>query len=278
MLEIESVFFRYPSARRDVLRGFSLSLRPGATTAVMGLSGSGKSTLLNLLGLLWDKPLRRGRITYTGRNGTPRDYTRLKPSEKARLRRREFGFIFQSAYMISHFSCWQNIALPLAIQKVPAAERDRRVGDLLERADPDGTLRALAGQLAGEVSGGEAQRMGLLRAVIHNPQVLFADEPLSNLDPKNIDHMLQVLADWQSGRLHGDSDGQRTLVLVTHDIDSALRRADDVVVIHDGRIAGGGAFSSRELGPDRIKCMMICGEDCSGRCRVSIPQTTVGEA
>lgn len=257
MIVFEEVSFRYRKTNPDVLRDVSLSIREGITTAVLGLSGSGKTTMLNLMGLLWDKGIQQGKIHYVDESGTEQHYHELWPQAKARLRLREFGFVMQSSYMLPHFTCAQNIAMPLCMQKVPADEQLRRVDEVLWRADPSGELSNLKDGPAREVSGGQGQRMGLLRAVIHDPRVLFADEPLSNLDPENAETMLELLQDWKEGKLHKSNDRRRSLVLVTHDRSLAIKWADEFVVISGGCIVGGRVWKKDEISdPHQLKEMM----------------------
>jgi putative ABC transport system ATP-binding protein len=216
---------------------------------------------------LWDEQLQQGSISYQSPEAEKAvDYSTLAFDAKARLRLYEFGFIFQAAYMISHLTCAENMAMPLALQGMPHQQRKQRVEHFLHQADPTGKLSLLAGNLAGHVSGGEAQRMGLLRALIHNPRVLFADEPLSSLDPKNADHILSIVRRWKSGELHEEPRTNRTLVLVTHHIELALTLAEEVAVIHEGSLVGGKPLPAHELTAPQVKCMMICGAQCCQQC------------
>lgn len=258
MLTLNAVSFRYPTAPQDVLRNVSLTVRDGVITAVMGLNGSGKTTLLNLLGLLWDRALDRGTITYRDEQGGAHEFGRLTPPQKAALRRQEFGFVFQSAHMLSHFTCAQNIAMPLEIQQTEPAKIRRRVINILRRADPSRRLCALRRSLPGEVSGGECQRMGLLRAVIHDPRVLFADEPLSNLDPENKKYMLKLLEAWMQGHLHGSRQRRRALILVTHDAELAYDWAQDFIILRNGCLVRGKVVPKKDLadGKEIINLMM----------------------
>jgi len=207
--------------------------------AILGPSGSGKTTLLNLLGLLWEGTLETGQVVYQG-NGkaSPCDYALLAPARRAELRLREFGFVLQSSYLLPHFTCAQNVAMPLAIQGRQRSECRAAVERLLGVADPTGQLLAVRDRLAGEVSGGQKQRMAVLRAVIHDPAVIFADEPISNLDPANARPILDLLRAWRDGLLHPDApDRSRTLILVCHSLRTA-RRADYFALLERGRLVG----------------------------------------
>jgi len=243
---LEAVTYRYPRAPAPALRTVSLTIPAGKTTVLLGPSGSGKSTLLSLLGLLWEGGLDAGRLTY--RNGaTVRDYAALGHAERARLRLHEFGFVLQSAYLLPHFTCAQNVGLPLALHGCGVREQRERVAALMKRADPEGKLLEVRDRLPGEVAGGQKQRMAVLRAVVHNPRVVFADEPFSNLDPPNARRIVQLLLDWRAGTLHGDATPERTLVLVCHDLEVARRVADHCVLLdQDHAVAGHRAFDKGE--------------------------------
>lgn len=214
---LEAVRFRHRSARptdRDALAGVTTTFPAGAASAVLGMSGSGKTTLLNLLGRLWDSPPTAGRIAYTGRNGG--DYATLTPRSASRLRRDHFGFVLQSAFLINHLTCVENISVPLFLQGARGTER--RARELLARAG----MESLADRPARKLSGGERQRAAVLRAVIHDPDVVFADEPFSSLDPHNTDLLIKLFRAWQSGGLsERGGEHPRTLILVTHDLPAA---------------------------------------------------------
>ncbi len=215
--ELHEVGFRHRTARpgdRDALAGVTAAFPAGAVSAVLGISGSGKTTLLNLLGRLWDGPPTTGRITYTGRNGG--DYADLTPSAAGRLRREHFGFVLQSAFLIGHLTCAENIGVPLVLNRVRDA--DFRIRGLLMRAE----MEHLASRPARRMSGGERQRAAVLRAVVHDPDILFADEPFSNLDPHSTDRVIDLFRAWQAGDLSPQKNAHpRTLILVTHDLPTA---------------------------------------------------------
>ena len=243
--ELAAVTYRYPRAGAPALRDVSLTIPAGRTTVLLGPSGSGKSTLLSLLGLLWEGKLDAGRITY--RNGAAaHDYAALEHGERARLRLRAFGFVLQSSYLLPHFTCAQNVGLPLALHGCGVREQRQRVEALLSRADPEGKLLEVRDRLPGEVAGGQKQRMAVLRAVVHDPHVVFADEPFSNLDPPNARRIVQLLLDWRAGVLHGEAK-ERTLVLVCHDLEVARRVADCCVLLdQDHAVVGSRAFDRGE--------------------------------
>jgi ABC-type lipoprotein export system ATPase subunit len=244
--ELAAVTYRYPRAAGPALRDVTLTIPAGKTTVLLGPSGSGKSTLLSLLGLLWEGSLDGGRITY--RNGaTSLDYAALGHAERAQLRLREFGFVLQSSYLLPHFTCAQNVGLPLALHGCGVREQRRRVETLLLRADLEGKLLEVRDRLPGEVAGGQKQRMAVLRAVVHDPRVVFADEPFSNLDPPNARRIVRLLLDWRVGLLHGDGTQERTLVMVCHDLEVARRVADSCVLLdQDHAVVGNCAFDRSE--------------------------------
>src|SRR5262245_12204990 len=243
---LSRVTYSYPRAAQPALRAASLNIPTGKTTVLLGPSGSGKSTLMSLLGLLWEGRLDEGEIRYD--NGQTHDYVRLSHADRARLRLVEFGFVLQSAYLLPHFSCARNIALPLELNGLSATAARQRVEGLLRRADPSGALFEARDRLPGEVSGGQKQRVAVLRAVAHNPRVVFADEPFSNLDPPNARRIVQLLLDWGSGALNPDDPArERTLVLVCHDLAIARRVADRVALLdQDHTVVDGRAFDVSE--------------------------------
>lgn len=208
-----------------------LTIRRGAVTAVVGFSGSGKSTLLNLLGLL-DKPdrdynstpivLRIGEDVY--------NYDELYEEEslKDRVRRRRFGFVFQAGHLLCHFSTVKNVALPLALNGVPRRERERTAQLLLDSIYfQKKQLRALPREL----SGGEYQRVAVMRAISHDPDVVFTDEPTGNLDPLTGQAVMRQLLRWK------ESGPDRTLIMVTHKTEEAFMFGNDFIVLSGGLVS-----------------------------------------
>jgi len=267
---VEQLTFHYPGAARPALCAldFDLRDRAGQTMALLGPSGSGKTTLLNLLGLLWEQPRApvrtqacQGRIVYRGAAGDV-DYRRLAREQANELRLHAFGFVLQSCYLLPHFSCVQNIALPLALQGWREADCLARVEELLRGVeatcaeDESGQeLWQARHRLGSEVSLGQRQRLAALRAVVHDPRMIFADEPVSNLDAGSTRQMLGLLRDWRQGRWalpHRDGQG-RTLFLVCHHLETALREADWLLVLGpDHRLAASFARPDWPLWQARI--------------------------
>jgi putative ABC transport system ATP-binding protein len=195
-----------------------LEVRPGSFVAVEGPSGSGKTTLLGLLAGL-EMP-DAGSITVLGH-----DLARLSGAERARLRQRRIGIIFQSFGLIASLPVLENVGLPLLLADVPGAERDGRSRAVLEEVG----LGHAIGARVDELSGGERQRVGVARALVIEPALVLADEPTGSLDEDNAASVLELLSD--AVRRRGAS-----LVLVTHDPVSAAR-ADDRYAMRDGRLA-----------------------------------------
>ncbi|WP_166820110.1 ABC transporter ATP-binding protein [Thalassoroseus pseudoceratinae] len=210
----------------EVLRGLSTEFAAGERIAIRGPSGVGKSTLISILGLLTGTSDFTGSVSFTGTDSNGQqitfDYRSNSVDTQAELRRTTFGFALQSGYLMPHLSVVENIAVPLGLNGVPKTERRERVEEILER-QPD--LRKKCDSLPGQLSGGQRQRVSVLRALIHRPMVVFADEPFSQLDAENREAILDTLVEWQAGELPGQSgDGERTLFLVCHNDQVALER------------------------------------------------------
>ncbi|HXG32454.1 MAG TPA: ABC transporter ATP-binding protein [Bryobacteraceae bacterium] len=198
------------------LSSVDLVIHEGEFVSVAGPSGSGKSTLLAILGLL-DTPTR-GRYYLRGKN-----VAGLKPSERARLRNREIGFIFQAFNLIGDLSVYENVELPLIYRGMSRNQRKQNVLKALERVGMMHRLRHYPMQL----SGGEQQRVAVARAIAGEPSILLADEPTGNLDSRNGQVVMELLQE-----LHRSGS---TICMVTHDprYASYARRT---VHLFDGRI------------------------------------------
>ena len=193
-----------------------LELQPGEYLAIAGPSGCGKTTLLSILGLL-DAP-SEGNYELGGR-----EVARLSASERAQIRNRQIGFIFQAFNLIGDLTVYENVELPLTYRKLPAAERKRRVESALERVGMTHRMRHFPSQL----SGGQQQRVAVARAVAGEPLILLADEPTGNLDSVNGEQVMDLLKE-----LH---QAGSTICMVTHDARYA-RHADRSIHLFDGRI------------------------------------------
>ena len=212
---LTKVFFT-DEVETHALSGIHLTIDRGEYVAISGPSGCGKSTLLSILGLL-DSPTEG---VYT-LNGTP--VQGLDLSQRARIRNREIGFIFQSFNLIGDLNVYENVELPLTYRGMKAAERRERVMHALERVGMGHRAKHLPSQL----SGGQQQRVAVARALVGQPSILLADEPTGNLDSKNGDAVMELLRD-----LHRNGS---TICMVTHDPRFA-RHADRTVHLFDGRV------------------------------------------
>jgi len=198
------------------LAGIHLHVKKGEYVSISGPSGCGKSTLLAILGLL-DSPSGGSYVL----NGTP--VQDLKLSERARIRNREIGFIFQAFNLIGDLTVYENVELPLTYRGMSGPERKKRVQEALERVGMLHRIKHYPSQL----SGGQQQRVAVARALAGDPAVLLADEPTGNLDSQNGEQVMDLLRE-----LH---QGGATICMVTHDPRYA-RYADRTIRLFDGRI------------------------------------------
>src|SRR5689334_23977043 len=199
------------------LSGIHLTINKGEYVAISGPSGCGKSTLLSILGLL-DSPTD-GKYHLNSQPVESLDF-----AERARIRNREIGFIFQSFNLIGDLTVYENVELPLTYrQKMPAVERKKRVMEALERVGMAHRVRHYPSQL----SGGQQQRVAVARALGGKPSILLADEPTGNLDSRNGEAVMKLL-----GELHREG---ATICMVTHD-PRFEKHAQRIVHLFDGRI------------------------------------------
>jgi putative ABC transport system ATP-binding protein len=220
-VELQGVAKVYRRGAREVaaLADVTLRVDAGESVAVMGPSGSGKSTLLSILGCL-DRPTR-GRYALDGVA-----VSGLSDPELSRVRNRRIGFVFQSFHLIPQLTVAENVETPLLYGPVPVSEWRARALACLEKV----SLAHRAHHRPAELSGGEAQRAAIARALVCEPALLLADEPTGNLDSATGDEIAALL-----GALHREG---RTLVVVTHD-QGLARRAGRMVRLRDGRIETG---------------------------------------
>ncbi len=207
------------------LSGIQLDLKKGEYLSIAGPSGCGKSTLLAILGLL-DTPSDG---TYTLNS---RPVSGLKLSERARIRNREIGFIFQAFNLIGDLTVYENVELPLTYRGMGSAERKKRVQEALERVGMSHRMKHYPSQL----SGGQQQRVAVARALGGDPVILLADEPTGNLDSANGEAVMNLLKD-----LHRNG---ATICMVTHDPRYA-QFADRTIRLFDGRIVEESVEASR---------------------------------
>jgi putative ABC transport system ATP-binding protein len=220
VIEVEGLtkVFRMGSTEVHALRGVELQIAAGEFLALMGSSGSGKSTLLHLLGCL-DTPTA-GTYRLEGR-----DVSALSHDERAAVRNRRIGFVFQSFHLLPRLDALENVALPLLY--------GRRDGDPRARA-ADALARVGLGDRMhhhpAELSGGEQQRVAIARALVGEPAIVVADEPTGNLDSQTGLEVMHLLTELHAGGC--------TILMVTHDLQSA-RYAGRTLHIQDGRILNG---------------------------------------
>jgi putative ABC transport system ATP-binding protein len=218
LIELSGIerIFRLGDADVHALAGIDLSIESGEYVAIMGQSGSGKSTMLNLLGLL-DRP-NVGTYRLEGR-----DVTTLSPDEQAEVRSRRIGFVFQSFHLVPRLTAAENIALPMMLAGIGAAERQRRVAKALKGFG----LENRADHRPDQLSGGQRQRVAIARATVMEPAMLLADEPTGNLDRATGDEVIHLLESLNASGV--------TLIIVTHD-QSLGSRAGRQLQIEDGRL------------------------------------------
>ena len=216
MIEAKGIKKAY--GRLQVLRGVDLTVAQGEMVSIIGSSGAGKTTLLQILGTL-DAP-DHGSVAYEGV-----DLFSKKESELAAFRNQQIGFVFQFHHLLPEFNALENIFLPGLIAGGSKAALEERARELLEYFK----IGDRADHLAGELSGGEQQRVAVARALMNRPQLLLADEPSGNLDSKNASEMHQLFKDLQR-------DLGQTIVLITHNqdladlADRALRMQDGLLI------------------------------------------------
>ena len=218
LLRMEGVnkVFTTEEVETHALAGVHLAIRKGEFVSITGPSGCGKSTLLSILGLL-DSPTS-GQYWLDGRA-----VHELMPLERAQIRNRQIGFIFQSFNLIGDLTVGENVELPLLYRGVPNAERERRVSEALERVG----MTHRQSHLPSQLSGGQQQRVAVARSLAGDPLILLADEPTGNLDSANGEAVMELLRE-----LHR---GGATLCMVTHD-PRFVRYAGRTVHLFDGRI------------------------------------------
>jgi putative ABC transport system ATP-binding protein len=218
LIHLESVtkVFVTDEVETHALAGVHLDINKGEYISIAGPSGCGKSTLLAILGLL-DSP-SDGAYTL---NGKP--VQGLKLGERARIRNREIGFIFQAFNLIGDLTVYENVELPLTYRGMPSSERKKRVHEALERVGMSHRVKHYPSQL----SGGQQQRVAVARALGGDPSILLADEPTGNLDSANGEQVMDLLRE-----LHRSGS---TICIVTHDPRYA-RYADRSVHLFDGRV------------------------------------------
>jgi putative ABC transport system ATP-binding protein len=213
--DLSKVFYT-DQLETHALTRIDLDISEGDFISIAGPSGCGKSTLLSILGLL-DAPTSG---TYTLRGESVEN---IAQADRARIRNREIGFVFQAFNLIGDLDVYENVELPLTYRKLPPADRKRRAQAALERVGMSHRMKHFPAQL----SGGQQQRVAVARALAGEPAILLADEPTGNLDSKNGESVMELLLD-----LHRQGS---TICMVTHD-PRFTRYADRTIHLFDGRI------------------------------------------
>jgi putative ABC transport system ATP-binding protein len=218
VIHLESVkkVFLTDEVETHALAGIDLEIRRGEYISISGPSGCGKSTLLSILGLL-DSPSDGAYML----NGKP--VQDLSMSERARVRNREIGFIFQAFNLIGDLTVYENVELPLTYRGMPSSERKKRVQEALEKVGMAHRMKHYPSQL----SGGQQQRVAVARALCGQPVILLADEPTGNLDSRNGEAVMDLLRE-----LHREG---ATICMVTHDPRYA-RYAERTIHLFDGKV------------------------------------------
>ena len=209
--------YKVGSVEVNALRGVSLKIEQGEICCIVGRSGSGKSTLLNVMAGL--EPVTSGEIVIANKH-----MERMTQSELIVFRQKHVGFIFQSFNLLPYYTAVENVAFPLSFRGVLPNKRNKLAREMLKEVGLESHMNHKPTQM----SGGQQQRVGIARALVTNPDIVFADEPTGNLDSSTSDEVMHMIVD--TLRKHN-----RTLVMVTHDPNMA-EYADKVIHLLDGRI------------------------------------------
>ena len=219
MIELKNVTKIYGKKKNQftALKNISLTIPTGASVAILGKSGSGKSTLMHAISGL-DKP-QKGQVIIDGQ-----DILQLKSKHVDEFRAKKIGFIFQSFFVQGNESVIDNVSLPLEIVRLPRKKRAHRINVALKAVD----LYDKRKNRAKDLSGGQKQRLAIARAIVGDPQIIFADEPTGNLDSETGAKVEELLFDYNKQK-------GVTLIVVTHDADLA-KKCDHQIIIKDGRV------------------------------------------
>jgi len=209
-------FYRTDEIETLALNNVHLHVSEGEFVAIMGPSGCGKSTLLNVLGLIDD--FEKGSYLF---NDT--EVAKFNENKRSTLRKHAIGFVFQSFNLIDELTVYENVELPLIYTKVPAAERKKRVEEVLEKVQ----IAHRRNHFPQQLSGGQQQRVAVARAVINNPKLILADEPTGNLDSNNGNEVMHLLTEL--------NESGTTIVMVTHSEHDA-KFAHRVIRMLDGEV------------------------------------------
>jgi putative ABC transport system ATP-binding protein len=224
------------------LRGISLDIRQGEFIAVMGASGSGKSTMMNIIGCL-DQPTR-GSYLLDGQ-----DVSELSKDERADIRNRKIGFVFQGFNLLARTSALENVELPMLYAGVDAKERHRRAQEALDAVGLTGRENNHPNQL----SGGQQQRVAIARALVNNPTIILADEPTGALDSRTSVEVMDIFQ-----RLNRERG--ITLLIVTHEHDIA-EYARRVIIFRDGKIKSDEPVAHQRDAAEELKTLPVLDDD-----------------
>jgi putative ABC transport system ATP-binding protein len=208
-------FYRTEEVETIALNNLSIEVKKGEFVAVMGPSGCGKSTLLNILGLLDDPD--GGSYLFNGI-----EVAKFNERMRSDLRKHNIGFVFQSFNLIDELSVFENVELPLIYTKVKAAERKRRVEEVLDKMQ----IMHRRNHFPQQLSGGQQQRVAVARAVVNNPKLILADEPTGNLDSSNGNEVMQLMTEL--------NEQGTTIIMVTHSEHDA-RYSHRIIRLLDGQ-------------------------------------------
>jgi putative ABC transport system ATP-binding protein len=217
MLQLQNITKYYPAGfgKTYVLRNISFEIKQGEFVSIMGPSGSGKSTLLHILGLL-EEP-SEGQYAFEGRL-----VQKLTEKQRTELHRNAIGFVFQAYHLIDELTVYENIETPLLYKNIGAAERKSKVADMLDRFNIVGKKDLFPSQL----SGGQQQVVGIARALVAEPKVIFADEPTGNLHSEHAENIMKIFKELNQ------KDGV-TIVQVTHS-DANAAYGNRIIKLKDG--------------------------------------------
>jgi putative ABC transport system ATP-binding protein len=213
--DLEKVY-RTEEVETVALNKISMEIKQGEFVAIMGPSGCGKSTLLNILGLLDDPD--GGSFQFAGT-----EVAGSNERKRADLRKKNIGFVFQSFNLIDELTVFENVELPLLYLGVGAAERKKRVEEVLEKVQ----IMHRRNHFPQQLSGGQQQRVAVARAVVNNPKLILADEPTGNLDSSNGNDVMQLLTDL--------NEAGTTVIMVTHSEHDA-RYSHRIIRLLDGQV------------------------------------------
>ena len=219
MIELKNVTKIYGKKKNQftALKNVSLTIPTGVSVAILGKSGSGKSTLMHAISGL-DRP-QHGQVIIDGQ-----DILQLKSKRVDEFRAKKIGFIFQSFFVQGNESVIDNVSLPLEIARLPRKKRAHKINAALRAVD----LYDKRKNRAKDLSGGQKQRLAIARAIVGDPQIIFADEPTGNLDSETGAKVEELLFDYNKQK-------GVTLIVVTHDADLA-KKCDHQIIIKDGRV------------------------------------------